>query len=349
MRRSLVFLAAAAVSIDALPSPSRDVRSAPLISRRLDDGGGSSYNYLNDVSGYSMVFGKCVRVKIPQNNDDEEAEGNSYFANGRYHAQYTNYASFYLCDSDSSSSCSSCDFSIEYVTDLENYLEASTNYVKGLCNACSAYCRRQLEDAAEEEEEEEDGGDVYNYQSLDCSTCSKQCSNLNNNEGADETNYLECQEASDDGDIQYFSAPQCGSGNNIIIGLYYDDECTVKTSKELDYGFTYPTFHLVEDGCFNCVDGLCGDLYDESLHCQNGYNMNQGADDQDMPVCRTYKSMEDRTYNKRRKQLKFMPFIILAVVLVSLLVFGSYTYYIRHKNPLAEPLSGQGGQLPPIT
>jgi hypothetical protein len=221
-----------------------------------------------------------------------------------------------------------------------------------MCNACLAYCRRQLEDEGGEEEGDEDGGGEYNYQSLDCSTCSKQCSNLNNNNGgADETEYLECQDAYEDGDIQYYSAPQCGSNNNIIIGLYYDEECTVKTSKELDYGFTYPTFNLIQEACIDCVDGLCEDLYDESLHCVNGYNKNQNADNNDMPVCRTYKSMEDRTYSKRRKQLKFMPFVILAVVLVSLFIFGSYTYYVRHKNPLSEPLSSQGQQseLPPLT
>jgi len=350
MRRSLVFLAAAAVTSDALriPYSSNDIRSAPLVSRQVE-----GYNYIDDVSGYKMMFGKCIRVKIPQNNDDD-AEGNSYFANGRYHAQYTNYASFYLCGERKNGSCESCDFSTEYVTDLDGFIEASTDYIQGMCNACSTYCRRRLEDEEgeeDEEEEEENGDGEYNYASLDCSTCAKQCSNLsNNNGGADETQYLECQEAVEENDIQYYSAPQCGSDNGIIIGLYYDDECTVKTSQELDYGFTYPTFTLIEESCIDCNDGLCADLYDESLHCVNGYNKNDDVDDEDMPVCKTAKSMADRQFAKRRKQLKFMPFIVMAVLLLSLAIFGSYTYYVRHKNPLAEPLSAQDKtDLPPIT
>lgn len=350
MRQSLVLIAAAAVACCSeqthalrTAGAAKDIRSAPLVSRRVD-----GYNYLDDVSGYNMIFGKCIRVKVKSNNDDD-AEGNSYFVNGRYHAQYTNYASFYLCDDGGDSvSCNSCDYSTEYVTDLNTFIEESTSYIQGMCNACSAYCRRRLED-----EDEDGGGDGdYNYNSLDCSTCKKQCSNLSaNNGGADETQYLECQEAVEENDIQYYSAPQCGSDNGIIIGLYYDEDCTVKTSQELDYGFSYDTFQLIEETCIDCNDGLCAELYDDALHCVDGYNKNGNADDGDMPVCKTAKSMADRTFAKRRKQLKFMPFVILAVILAALLLFGSYTYYVRHKNPLAQPLSSADGQqyLPPIT
>jgi hypothetical protein len=347
MRRLQVFLAAAAgfSRTDALRT-TNDIRNAPFLGdhRRVE-----GYAYLDDVSGYNMIFSKCIRVKI-QNNGDDDGEGNSYFANGRYHAQYQNYASFYLCDG--GSSCGTCDYSTEYVTDLITYLEASTGYIQGMCNACSANCRRRLEEEEEEEGDEDNEGGGYDYSSIDCSTCSKTCKNLSsNNGGADETNYLECQEAVENNGIQYYSAPQCGSEMNIIIGLYYDDDCTVKTSMELDYGFSYNTFHLMEDSCFDCSSGLCEDLYDESLHCVNGYNKNNNADDDDMPVCKVAKSMADRTYSKRKKQLKFMPLVILVVMLTLFFLFGSYTYYVRHKNPLAEPLSGQAAptDLPPIS
>lgn len=337
MRRSLFFLAAAAaLSSDTYAA---DIRSAPLVSRRVGE-----YNYINDVSGYNMIFGKCIRVKIPQNNDDD-AEGNSYFVNGRYHAEYINYASFHLCD-DEGSSCNSCDYSTEYVTDLTTYLEASTNYVQGMCAACSAYCRRRLEDEESEEEEDNGGGGGYDFSNIDCSSCSKQCNDVNNNGGADETNYLDCQDADEENDIQYYSAPQCSGDGGIIIGLYYDEDCTVKTSQELDQGFTYPTFSFMEDGCIDCSAGLCADLYDASLHCVNGNNQNGNQDDDDMPVCKTAKSTAERTYSKRRKQLKFMPLIILVAILGLLALFGSYSYYVRHKNPLAEPLSTD---LPPVT
>lgn len=352
MERLLIFAAAAASSVHDVSalqtslSTATDIRNAPFISnvRRVE-----GYAYLDDLSGYDLIFNKCIRVKIPNNGDDDE-EGNSYFANGRYHAQYQNYASFYLCDKDST--CGSCDFSTEYVTDLITYLEASIGYVQGMCTSCSAYCRRRLEEGEEEEEEEEEGKD-YDYPNLDCSSCPKQCKNLSsNNGGADETDYLECQAAVENNGIQYYSAPQCGGdNNNIIIGLYYDEDCTVKTAMELDYGFSYNTFKLMEDSCMDCSSGLCADLYDESLHCVDGYNKNNNADDQDMPVCKTAKSTADRTYSKRKKQLKFMPLVILVVMLAFFFLFGSYTYYVRHKNPLAEPLSGNAAptELPPIT
>jgi hypothetical protein len=46
-----------------------------------------------------------------------------------------------------------CDTSTRYVTDLENYLESTADYVRDYCKS-QTECRRRLEDAEEEEEEE---------------------------------------------------------------------------------------------------------------------------------------------------------------------------------------------------
>ena len=62
---------------------------------------GSSLRFLEDAgdkdfSGSYAKYSNCFRVKI-QNNNDDDAEGNSYFYNGKYYAQYETYAAFHLC------------------------------------------------------------------------------------------------------------------------------------------------------------------------------------------------------------------------------------------------------------
>lgn len=340
--RFVVLLATAAVatvaSADSDPLALRtDTSWMPF--RRLDQ---SAYANIEDFSGYNMQFGKCARVKVPQNNNDDN-EGNSYFANGRYHAQYLQYASFFLCQDDGTSTCS-CDYTTEYVTDLQTYLENNIEYLQGMCEACSAQCnRRRLED-----EEEEDA--AYEYQP-DCSTCANTCSGINSNDGnPDETDYLECQEAFEDEEsgLQFYSAPKCDSNGNVVIGLFYDDECTVKTAVTYDIGFSYGTFKAIENSCISCSDGLCENLYEDALHCVDGNTMN--GNDDDMPVCKTYKTMAARTYSERKKKLKILPFVIVPLVLVGCIVSSSYTYYVRHQRKATTPLANlDQTPLPPIT
>jgi hypothetical protein len=305
--------------------------------------------YLADISGFNIVFGKCVWVKIPPENEDDEVEGNTYFFNGRYYAQFQAFASYYKCDG-----CNNCDYSTEYVTDLQTYLEASTEYLQEYCRGCLENCgnRRFLEDEAEAANGQQGGG-------YDCGTCQSQCySYFNDNGGVDETAYLECQAAyqNEDG-IQYYSAPQCSSDGGIKIGLFYDEDCTVKSKTDYDVGFTYDTFHSIEDMCVDCYNtDMCNNLYQGAVHCSDGVNANGNYNYGDMPVCTTFKKANHvGTYNKRRKQKPF--WIIFGSVFLALLVSGfaflSYTYYVRHsKTPLADlGYSGgpNGAELPSIT
>ena len=46
----------------------------PRTTRQLQEADGSSYAYLDDLTGYSLQYATCVRAKIPQENDDDEAE-----------------------------------------------------------------------------------------------------------------------------------------------------------------------------------------------------------------------------------------------------------------------------------
>uniref|UniRef100_A0A7S2AAE9 4Fe-4S ferredoxin-type domain-containing protein n=1 Tax=Trieres chinensis TaxID=1514140 RepID=A0A7S2AAE9_TRICV len=307
--------------------------------RILEDANGNQYQYLNDLSSYHTQFGMCVRVKIP---NDDDGEGNSYFYNNRYHAQFVPYASFHVCEN---SGCgSSCDYTTHYATDLATYLEANVDYIQNYCGACAAQCRRRrLEDQEEEEEY-----DMY----ADCSTCGNQCALLlgNGRGGTDETNYLECQEAyADDDGIQYFSGPQCSSDGNLVIGLFYDDECSVKASSAYDLDFAFNTFETIETMCVDCSqDDTCDDLYGDSLHCRNGVASGQ---DEDIPVCKTLsRASKEWTFAERRKShTGTIIYSILAISFVGLFFFLSYTYFVRHQSKVVLTSLEYGDVVSPAT
>jgi len=316
-----------------------------------------------------MQFGKCVRVKVPDDGDDE---GNSYFYNGHYYAQGMQFASVYLCDANEKTDgsdeqrCGVCDTSKEYVTDLATYLETTLGYASLMCQSCEAKCgRRQLE------EEEEDGGDEeVAYMNVDCDSCQSTCQYMNfdyvngdqdegddggNNQNyIDETQYLECQEAFVDEDgIQIYAGPQCNSDGDIIIGFYYDEDCTVKSSSAvMDFGFDYGTFQGIQSTCVSCnpygngEDDVCQELYGDSTHCSNGKDLS--GDDNDMPICKSYaKANKTKVYGKRKRNWKQME-IIAAIVLVLGVCWGflslSWAYYLRHRSYKASakvPLSAE--------
>jgi hypothetical protein len=322
--------------------------------RALEENG---YQYLDDLSGYQMQFGKCVRVKVPEDGDDE---GNSYFYNGHYYAQAQQFASVYLCQASSGSSsttmCGVCDTEKEYVTDLATYLETTLEYAALMCQSCTAQCggrRRRLEEAAS--------------MTVDCSTCTSTCANMNfgymqdnneNNNNAnanvnDETMYLDCQAAYVDADgIQLYAGPQCNADADIVIGFYYDDECTVKSSSaDMDYGFKYGTFRGIQSMCLNCnaygneEDEFCESLYMDATHCSKGRNLAGGDDEDEMPICKTLeKTYKEKFYGSGRRNTKVLK-ICIAVIVVATALFGfaaaSYTYYLRHRanKDKREPLT----------
>eukprot|EP00542_Grammatophora_oceanica_P019795 CAMPEP_0194048686 /NCGR_PEP_ID=MMETSP0009_2-20130614/28123_1 /TAXON_ID=210454 /ORGANISM="Grammatophora oceanica, Strain CCMP 410" /LENGTH=297 /DNA_ID=CAMNT_0038694623 /DNA_START=309 /DNA_END=1202 /DNA_ORIENTATION=+ len=275
-----------------------------------------------------MTFGKCVWVKVPAEDNDDD-DGNSYFYNGRYYAQYQAYASVFLCPSNGKCGEGYCDEEIEYVTDLDQFLETQVDYVQNYCQVCQNDCRRKLEDEQEEDDEDEDE-DVQDMQ-VDCNgDCKSICGN--NNGGADETYYLECQEAyADEDGIQYYSGPACQDGD-IVIGLFYDEDCTVKSALEYqDAGLGYNTFGAIQSMCQDCSDGYCDDIYQDSVHCQDGTTLAGGGDD--MPVCKTYLQKKSQTYDGKRKKNWDIGGVVIGVLVLSVaFCAGSYTYYIRHRN-----------------
>lgn len=308
---------------------------------------GSSLRFLEDAgdkdfSGSYAKYSNCFRVKI-QNNNDDDAEGNSYFYNGKYYAQYETYAAFHLC---SANECGkdSCDASTGYVTDLNTYLESNVEFVQEYCNACSNQCRRRLEDAAEEEE-------MY----VECDTCSDQCALFQgNDDGYDEANYLDCQAGYNDGETQYYQGPTCDSSGNIVIGMFYDEDCTVKSNAALDnhMEFKYETFGTIESMCAPCDDNeeVCGDLYDGATHCAGSSASNGNGDN---TICKKYyDAVREVTYARRKRKRNFVPIFVTLLILSCTFCFLSHTYFIRHRNKANEknmPLSQSDYQGSPNT
>jgi len=312
-------------------------------SRWLEEAEDGENNNNNDLSQFTVHQGTCFRIKIVGDNDDD---GNSYFYNGAYRAQYTRYISFNLCSS--SNQCS------EYVMDLDTYLEETVNYVQNMCGSCANQCRRRrLEDA---DEDGDDGGGNNNMY-VNCNTCQSECKLLNNgNEGTDESGYLECQfeEAEDyaDGDVEYYTAPQCENGL-VVIGHFYDDECTIKTSTLQDKGFSYNTFQTIASIDIDCsLSDTCSDLFDNAVLCDDGYAENN---DDDSKLCKAAKaaSRVQTFYTKPfYKKARLVPIFFSLFLLLGGVGFLSYTYYVRHKRlheakiPMAEL---DGNDLPPVT
>lgn len=300
----------------------------PMRHLEEDSGDGNK-----DFSSLYAKYSNCFRVKIQQDNDDQ-VEGNSYFYNGKYYAQYETYAAFHLCSGNTCGS-DSCERSTGYVTDLKTYLESNVEFVQDYCNACSNQCRRRLEDEEEEEEEE-----MY----VDCSTCGNQCSRFTgSDDGYDEADYLDCQAGYNDGETQYYQAPSCDSQGNIVIGMFYDEDCTVKSNTAMQIEFDYETFLTVESMCAPCNgnDEICEELYDDATHCY-GSSVAQGGDGGNT-ICKKYNdAIRERTYAKRKSKRNIFPVFIGVTVLSFMFCFLSHTYFIRHRNKANEksiPLS----------
>lgn len=287
--------------------------------RTLEDANGFTYTYLNDLSGYSLAYSHCVRVKIPQQNDDDAVEGNTNFYNGRYHAQYSIYATFHVCGAgnyDASAQCyaNNCNYDVEYAAPIADYLGYSLNYFYG-------------------------DNDNYN--------------NNNNNGQVDESSYIECAAAFQEDDMQLYYGPQCSDdGTSIVIGVFYDDECTIKTKHDSpDLG--YNKFATIESGCVDCSSDtgaeICTNMYGNAYHCALGKD--QRGQQDDYSVCSTIKkamSSVDYSHVKKRHAgadmfLKAF-FVFLACSSVAGFFFLSYSYYIRHIRLDEAKVEGEEGE-----
>ncbi|KAL7496929.1 hypothetical protein ACHAWT_005838 [Skeletonema menzelii] len=288
----LVGAAAAASSsaVDIVPikgsSPHRILSGEDGEGEGDGDGGNDNNNAVN-LAGYSIQYSTCLRTKIA--SDDDAVEGNSYYVNGAYRAQYNLYATFRLCTDSGNGKCT-CDDSVEYATDMDTFLQSSINNVGG---------------------------------------------------GGDETAYLECTYGGAEDGVDYYLAPQCSDTGGLIIGTYYDDECTVKAGYSAP-SFSYSTFSTIESSCQDCSYGGCDEVAGEAHQCVNGKDI---AGDDDEGVCSVVKrTLANVDYSKVKN--RHAGAVLFAKVFVSMLIIGliggamflAYTYYVRHRGDRAEHL-----------
>ena len=333
----LLSIAVATTAISASPiNPLLDQSTISRNHRRLitdnttprqlqnGDGSSSSYTYLDDLTGYSLQYSHCIRAKIPNENDDDG--GNANFYDGAYRAQYNIYATFHVCgDGSASDQCAACDYDVEYAAEIGTFLETGLEFWENYCEACNNNCRRKLD---------EGGADVE----VNCNTCASECNAWNNNgDDNDESAYLECQAAYEEDGNQLYYGPQCIDGQ-IVIGLFYDEECTIKT-KYTNENLSYNKFDTVTSGCIDCSNEQgaesCDALYRDSFHCLNGND--QTGRDNEMNACAAVKkALMNVDYSGVKKRhsgadtfLKVF-FVLLILGLVGGFFFLSYTYYIRH-------------------
>lgn len=315
---------------------SRFVSAAAPPLRWLEDAG-------RDYSQSTVHQGNCFRMKIVGNNDDD---GNSYFYNGAYRAQYERYISYYICES--GGTCQ------EYVSDLEAYLEQTVVYVESWCSSCAAQCRRRLDatmaaaEGGRQLDENADAADAAEEETtVNCKTCASDCKLLNTNKGnsgMDESGYLACQAGNYEGDIQYYTAPQCENGR-VVIGHFYDNECTIKTNTLTDVGFSYNTFQTIENIEVNCsVSNACANLVANSVSCDNSANGQQ-----DSNVCKA-SAAAGRVYTYYTKPFfKEVPIgliVFLVGAVTSLFGFLSYTYYVHHSRTRIPMATLDAAELP---
>jgi hypothetical protein len=164
-----------------------------------------------------------------------------------------------------------------------------------------------------------------------------------NGGGGDEANYLGCQQYGQENGIDYYLGPQCSDNGDIMIGTYYDEDCTVKASYSTP-SFNYNSFKTIETNCQACASGGCATILQESRPCANGKDLS-GQNDQG--VCMSVKrATAEVDYSKVKKRnagaILFAKvfFVMLGLGLIVGFMFLSYTYYIRHRGDRSEQLVG---------
>jgi hypothetical protein len=225
-------------------------------------------------------------MKIVSGNSDDD--GNSYFFDGAYRAPYKRYISYLACPAvNGANNFSDCH---EYVSGLEDYLKQTVPFVQTYCGTCRATCGNRFRLLADHAASENNQMSV----TVDCSACVNDCKLLNSNtgnSGKDESIYIGCQAANVNGaegeEMQYYTAPQCES-DHVVIGHFYDEECTLRTSTLSDTLFSYNAFGTIAGLPIDCSrasdnneHGLlmdtCRNLYEASVSCESAQEQHDVA------------------------------------------------------------------------
>ena len=246
-----------------------------------------------DLTSYSLKFEKCQFVKS-YSQDLAEEGADSILATDRF-------VVFRLCPG----SCKSCNSNYgEYVVDMETYLESTVEYFstaqEEYCEECQETCNYQGDDNANQNQgddqqqqqgdDQQDNGDgrklAYYANSIDCSTCSTECSKIDSmedNNYLDATNFINCQQIAEEdnyGNSALYAGPMCASsGSKIKIGVFSDEDCFfLDTSKDVDSYLTnengqgvklsHQLLKKVYDSSTDCIS-CAGDAADDNGNAEN--------------------------------------------------------------------------------
>jgi len=270
-------------------NPTAKLLSKARTIRALEDGGDAEEADV-DLTNYSIKFMKCQFVKAF--SDDLAEEGaETVLATDRFIV-------FRLCLT-AASSCSSGYG--EYVVDMDTYLGYTVEYKQeeqeNMCQACDENCyyaaaddeEAEEEEEEEEQDEDEDGderrlkrspprngrmpqpprklADAANAVTSDCTTCVDDCAKIDameENYYMDATNFINCQQldaGNDDGGVELYAGPMCGSqGSKIKIGVFTDEDCMF-----LDSSLDVEDYLADEDGAqYKLSHALLKTTYDNS-------------------------------------------------------------------------------------
>ena len=227
--------------------------------------------------------------------------------------------------------CDSCDgVHGQYVVDVQDYLEATIEFEKQafetMCQNCNENCNNNGE-----------------Y----CTGCGKVCyqyDNLEANGYVDAAEYFECQKVDagdDDGGDELYVGPRCSTTNNEIkIGLFSDQDCSVPYNDQevedvLGMKLSYHILKSVQsndDGdslCLSCkeaddeaennandqadyddVNEMCEQIYMASGKCESIYGLDTGF---------VQMNREDKNYENQVEN-EFM-----VCTFIDSLIWNSYT------------------------
>ena len=264
------------------------------------------------------------------------------------------YVTFHVCDMSNynkNTQCGTCDYTAEYALEASDYLETTLEYWKNYCTTCQNVCGgRRLSSTKVSFMEQRMLEDNNN---VDCDTCSNECKTYSKDGGDngnnDESAYTDCQAAYQVDGMQLYYGPMCSDSGEIVIGVFYDEECSIKTKYDSP-SLNYYKFSTVQSNCLSCSngggdnnqDGDCSSLYGNAFHCVNGKDKT-GKNDE-MSVCSTVKkaltNVDYSGVKKRSSGNGFLKvfFSLLAISLVGAFFFLSYAYYIRHRGEKGQPM-----------
>jgi len=323
-------------------------------ARRLDEDQEVDYSWL---PGYTFQFQKCY----------------SWDAFGRdEQGRKESYVVFRACPQGACSA--SCRYGADYIVEMEEYVQA---YIEAKQNYQEYNCQLVQENCACDDDQVDDNAclqDCYSAAGLTYCQNDEEDDGNNNQNNFDVDNFRDCAEFEfqndddDDGNNNVFYASMyCAEGGNAInLGLFTDEECTVKDTSNAYkkyYGETLPYSYksIVGRGCTSCknpyyeandddqnqndedeVNEMCMDLYDQAGKCETNLKIDYPTTNACNYIHNVVPSLEDLFKGTKMARVSTLT-VFFAVMCFGLL--GVCYYLFKREKITNINLSDQGGVL----